>query len=103
MNKGKKFYKVYEIIDNVCEELDSYPTYFVGAFVNERDAIELCGIIDVTECNSTKIIFDEITYSDIEDLNKYGLQAADEPALLQMASMLENKPKDSEFNQTQPE
>ena len=106
MNNNKKFYKVYEVLDNVSDELEVYPTYFVGAFLQEADAVELCGVIDVADCNSTKIVHDEITYADIEDLKVFGLQAADETALAQIATMLENQPKaneNNELNQHQPE
>ena len=91
MNKNKKFYKVYEILDNVSDELESYPTYFVGAFSNEEDAIDLCFIIDSADCNSTKVVYDEITYGDLEDLKVFGLQSADEPALLEMADISRGK------------
>lgn len=105
MNTDKKFFKVYEILDNVCEELEVYPTYFVGAFSNEPDAIELCGIIDVAECNSTKIVYGGITQEDIEDLKQFGLQSADEPAFLEISNMLENqlKAEADKPSQAQPE
>ena len=101
----KKFFKVYEILDNVEVEMESYPTYFVGAFENEPDAIELCGMIDIAECNSTKIVYGEITSADIEDLKQFGLQSADEAAILEIAAMLKNqsKTKTEEPSQAQPE
>ena len=100
---NNKFYKVYEVEDNIREKLESYPTYFVGAFVKEADAIELCGVIDIAKCNSTKIEYGEITLSDIEDLKEYGLEAADEPALLKMAEILEDLAKNDMASQSQPE
>lgn len=96
---NKKFYKVYEVEDNVSYEAESYPAYFVGAFVDEAAAIELCGVVDIAKCNSTKIVYDEITYSDIEDLKIYGLEAADEEALNQMSSMLEAQAENDKSNQ----
>jgi len=93
MNKPQKFFKVYEIIDNVNDDLESYPTFFVGAFLKEKDAINLCNVIDISNCNSTKIIYGEITESDINNLKEYGLQGADEQALLQIKSMLQSKPQ----------
>lgn len=105
MSKDKNFFKVYEILDNVSDELEIYPTYFVGAFVNEADAIQLCEIIDIADCNSTKTVYGEITQEDIEDLKQFGLQSADEEALLQIERMLKEKEKGEgdEPSQAQPE
>ena len=93
MNKKPEFFKVYEIIDNVNDNLEIYPTFFVGAFLKEEDAINLCYVIDISNCNSTKIIYGEITESDINDLKQYGLQGADKLALLQIKSLLQSKPQ----------
>lgn len=91
MNKEKKFFKVYEIIDNTYEDMKVYPTYFVGAFVNKKQAIKLCNVIDIVYCNSTKIVYGGITSSDINDLKKYGLKAADKSALIVIEDMLKNQ------------
>ena len=96
MNIQQKMYKVYEIIDNVEEKLEVYPTFFVGAFLSKKKAVKLCEIIDVTNNNSTKIVYGEITYSDISDLKKHGLNCADETALLQIKQMLQAKKHNSE-------
>lgn len=105
MSKDKNFFKVYEILDNVSDELEIYPTYFVGAFKNESDAIQLCEIIDIADCNSTKTVYGEISQEDIEDLKQFGLQSADEEALLQIERMLKEKEKGEgdEPSQAQPE
>ena len=92
-----KFYKVYEIIDNVCEELQVYPTYFVGAFVNPKDAQDLCKSIDISNCNSTKIVYDEITMGDVNDLKQYGLQMADEQAIAQIKFLLKSIHKNQDL------
>lgn len=72
-----KFYKVYEILDNTEEELESYPRYFVGAFKEEIGAKQLCKIIDIADCNSTKIEYGEIIEQDVRDLFVYGLKGGD--------------------------
>ena len=82
------FYKVYEILDNVEEVMTSYPTFFVGAFLNNEMAKMLCKNIDIANCNSTKIVYGIINSKDIEDLKYYGLQGCDKAAMQQISSML---------------
>lgn len=84
----QQFYKVYEILDNVEENLQAYPTYFVGAFVHNDMAEMLCKNIDIANCNSTKIVYGIITQKDIDDLKYHGLQGCDKLALEQITSML---------------
>lgn len=81
------FFKVYEILDNVEEKLENYPTYFVGAFVNKNSAEELCKYIDIADCNSTKINYGEILESDVLDLQNFGLQGFDEEALKEIKNI----------------
>lgn len=74
-----KVYKVYEIEDNdeYAIETGNCLTHFVGAFENEVSAKKECVAIDMQFCNSTAIIYDEITKQDIEDILKYGVSGFD--------------------------
>ena len=83
-----KFYKIYEILDNIEEELGCYPEYFVGAFVSEESAKELSKYIDISDCNSTKIEYAEITEQDIKDIEECGLQGFDEEALKEICRLM---------------
>lgn len=83
-----KFYKIYEILDNVEQELNCYPTYFVGAFSKKESAEETCEYIDIADSNSTSIEFGEITESDIKDLNEFGLQGFDEEGLKEIGRLM---------------
>ena len=87
----KNFYKVYETIDNVPETMENYPTYFVGAFVDEKMAKSLCVNIDIANCNTTKIKFGIITQKDVDDLKIYGLKGCDKAALEQISLFLKSK------------
>lgn len=84
----QKFFKVYEILDNVSETMEVYPKNFVGAFMNEEMAKSLCINIDIADCNSTKIVVGFITKADVEDLKNYGLKGADKSALGVISKML---------------
>lgn len=94
----KTFYKVYEILDNTSEELTVYSVYFVGAFADKKMAESLCECIDVANCNSTKIIFGNITKNDVIDLKTHGWQGGDKEVLEEISAILkqlecENKTK----------
>ncbi|MBE5746226.1 MAG: hypothetical protein E7359_02945 [Clostridiales bacterium] len=93
-----KLYKVYEILDNTEEKLDSYPTYFVGAFKEEINAIQLCQAIDIADCNSTKIVYDEIVRGDIEDLYIYGLKNIDFEAAQELKKLVKIYEKENKNN-----
>jgi len=94
----KKFYKIYEILDNVEEELECYPEYFVGAFLSEESAKELCKYIDISDCNSTKIEYAEITEQDIKDIEEFGLQGFDEEGLKEISKLLKEYKKNNKQN-----
>lgn len=95
----KKFYKIYEILDNFEEELDCYPQYFVGAFVNKNSAEELCKYIDIADCNSTKIEYGEILESDIKDIEEFGLQGFDEECLNEISKLIKEYKKKNNKNE----
>lgn len=92
-----KYYKVYEILDNIEIKQDIYPVYFVGAFEKEEDANKLCEVIDIMDCNSTHIEFNEITKQDVLDLKKFGLQAADKSAMQEIEKIIKNLNKEDEL------
>ena len=100
--ENKNFYKVYEVEGEakVNRKADSQPTYFVGAFIDEAAAKKLCGTMEISKGNSAKVEYGEITYSDIADLKKFGLESADKEALNQMQVMMDAQAKD---NENQPE
>lgn len=91
----KKFYKVYEILDNTEEIMDTYPTYFVGAFLDKEEAEILRIMIDITDCNSSEIKHDFITENDVKDLKNFGLKSCDDTAKEEILKYL--KPKDKEI------
>lgn len=74
-----KVYKVYEVEDNneYAIEKGECLVHFVGAFENEVSAQKECTAIDIQYCNSTTIVFDEITKQDIEDALQYGITGFD--------------------------
>ena len=86
MNK-QNFYKVYETLDNDPEDSEC-PTYFVGAFQDKERSNNLCKAIDICDCNSTKIVYGEITKKDVVGLKKFGLHAADKAALVEINNLL---------------
>lgn len=75
-----KIYKVYEIEDNVEDfsPQKEYPRHFAGAFESETLAEKLCEVVDIADCNSTEVIFDEIKLQDLQDIWTYGLKGYDE-------------------------
>ena len=87
----QNYFKVYEVLDNVLEQQDTYPTYFVGAFLDKKMAEGLCKCIDIADCNSTKILYGVITPKDVQDLKEYGLKAADSSALSEIKKLI-NQP-----------
>lgn len=87
----QNYFKVYEVLDNVLEQQDTYPTYFVGAFLDKKMAEGLCKCIDIADCNSTKILYSVITPKDVQDLKKYGLKAADSSALSEIKKLIHNE------------
>ena len=71
-----------------------------GAFIDEAAAKKLCGTMEISKGNSAKVEYGEITYSDIADVKKFGLESADKEALNQMQVMMDAQAKD---NENQPE
>ena len=82
-----KFYKIYEILDNIEEELECYPKYFFVAYLNKKSAEDACKNIETADCNSTKIEFAEINENDIQDIDEFGLQVFDEEVLKEIARL----------------
>lgn len=74
-----KIYKVYEIEDNVEDYSieKEYPKHFAGAFESQDLAEKLCEVIDIADCNSTEVVFEEITLQDLQDVRIYGLKGYD--------------------------
>lgn len=83
-----KFYKVYEIEDNVEYKSDNYLTHFVGAFKDKNKAESLCICIEVANCNSTKIEFGEITIEDAKDVVEYGLNSIDFDTMVELDKLI---------------
>lgn len=68
-----KYFKVYEIkeSENLQYALEKCPRECVGVYMEVENTKSLRDFIDVTNCNSTEVVYSELTLKDWKDLLKH--------------------------------